>query len=171
MERSSIIPKQKVGDAFVPAVLGSSKGSEGNKKAKIKKSRPKRKTDPGKALMKKAALYESGKDWVTVIGIYKKVSKMGERSKYSKEATQKLDKLLAKKEVKEEYEDHQKKKQLEEDYAMAESFALAGRYDEVMKYCKQVMDASPGSNMAKKAKILSDWTKEMSRLQGQKEQK
>lgn len=164
IDRSSIIPKIEVGDSFERRQLGLPKGGGKAIAAKPARKRTARKKDPGEALMKKAKLYESGQDWVTVIDIYDKVANMGERSKHAKEARQKLDRLLAKPEVKAEYETARKQKQLEEDLLMAESYALAGRYDEVAKYCQKVIDAAPGSNEAKKAKILIDWAKEAERL-------
>jgi hypothetical protein len=166
-QRSSIIPKFTVGGKFVVAKLGPHKSGDKAAAAKPKK-RKRKKKDPGAALMKKAALYEQGKDWVTVIEIYQKVSKMGARSKFAEEAAEKIEKLLAKKDVKEEYDKHLKKKQLEEDYAMAESFALARHYEDVIEYCEKVMKDAPGSSMAKKAKILLGWTKDMQRLEGAK---
>jgi tetratricopeptide (TPR) repeat protein len=164
IDRSSIIPKMKCGDSFVPARLGPPKSGE--KTTTKKRRRPSRsKKDPGEALMKKAALYESGHDWVTAIDIYKKVSAMGERSRRSKEATRKLDKLLSNKKIKAEYDEANKEKQLAEDLAMAESFILAGRYDEAIEYAEKVINAAPESSQAKKAKILLKGAKEAKSLE------
>ncbi len=167
VQRTSIIPKFKVGNSFVDAALGSAKS--GDKKAPVKTGRTvKRSEDPGKDLLKKARLHESGRDYITAIEIYKRIAGMGKSSMYSKEAKKKIDGLLAKKEVAAEYEEHMKQQQLTEDLAMAESFALAGRFDDVIEYCNKVIKASPGSSEGKSAKILKKWASEAKELEEKK---
>jgi hypothetical protein len=168
VQRTSIIPKFKVGNSFVDAALGTAKS--GDKKAPVKaRKRVKRSEDPGKALMKKAKLHESGRDYITAIKMYKKIEGMGKHSMYSKEARQRIEGLLAKKDVAAEYEEYRKQQQLKEDLAMAESFALAGSLDDVIEYCNKVLEASPGSSEGKSAKILLKWANEAKELEKKKE--
>jgi len=168
MERSSIIPMIKVGDSYERCNLGPSKSGE--KVAKVKKTAAKRKKDPGVALIKKAKLYESGKDYVTAIDIYKKIVDMGANTKCSNEAKQKMDKLLSKPKIKKEFDEANLEKQLEEDYAMAESFMLASRYEDVIEYCEKILKAAPNTVHAQRAKILLDGAKEAQKLQKEAKQ-
>ena len=169
VQRTSIIPKFKVGNSFVDAPLGTAK-SDDKKAPKVRKKTTRRAGDPGKDLIKKAKLHESGRDYITAIEIYKKIAGMGKHSIYSKEAKQKIDRLLAKKDVAAEYEEHMKQQQLKEDLAMAESFALAGRLDDVVEYCNKVIKVSPGSSEGKSAKILLKWANEAKELEKKKKE-
>ena len=111
--------------------------------------------------IKKAAALEKSKKFAEAVEYYKKVEKMGARSKLSAEAARKAKELLADEEIAKQYKKTLLNKKLDADLAMAQSYYLAGRGDLAIKFCDKVIKAAPKSPQAKKARELKkqadDW--------------
>jgi tetratricopeptide (TPR) repeat protein len=115
--------------------------------------------DPGEALMKKAALLESGKDYLSAIDLYQQVVQMGKASRHADEAAEKVKKFLSDGDIAAEYDKVLKERQLDSDLAMADSYMAAGHYDKVVECCEKVISAAPDSKQARAAKELLEEAK------------
>ncbi len=152
IDKTSIIPQMEVGPDFVKSGLGPDAKADTSAVGEKTRTRPRR--DPGEILMKRAGLYEKGREYVCAIDLYTKVAEMGKKSRFSKKAAEEAGRLLSDEKIAAAYKEAKFQKQLDDNIAMAESLILGSRYDEAIKHCEKVIELAPGSKQAKRAREL-----------------